>query len=97
MTIPNKLQLSERGLKSIASKLVDRNGFDPDFPDKQFGQMCRKLSVPFVPAKRYLITSDYKEFDWHWTKSGHQHMAQLIREVHEAYRAGTLSYSPSFS
>lgn len=96
VTIPNKLQLSDRGLSRIASKLSNKQDFDPDYPDHQFKALCQQLTIPFFPAKRYLRNSDYKEFDWHWTKSGHQHMAQLIREVHEAYRADTLSCSPSF-
>ena len=82
MTIPNKLQLSQSGLKQIVSKLSNAEGFDPDYPDKQFQDMCNRLSIPFLPAKNHLRLQDYKEFDWHWDKQGQRKISQLLSDIH---------------
>ena len=90
VTIPNKLQLSDRGVKSIISKLSDVDGFNPNYPDQQFSEICRRLTIPFFPAKRYLNLNDYKQYDWHWSKQGHQQISRLLYELHTAYESNTL-------
>lgn len=93
MTIPKKLQLSEDGVKSIASHLSSRDGFDADYPDQKFSELCLKLGVPFIAAKKHLHMSDYKEYDWHWTKEGHRTIAKLIAVLYGAHYSGDL-HSP---
>lgn len=94
LTIPNKLQLSEAGAERILSELPNKKGFDLDYPDRQFAEMCQKLAVPFLPAKKHLNLHDYKECDWHWTKKGHKRISQLLREFYGDFRAGSLQLAP---
>jgi len=88
MTIPKKHQLSECGVKKMASELEDTTGFDPDMPDKMFSEMCHEMELPFVAAKRHLNVEDYKEYDWHWTKQGHRRAAQLVADIYDGRKSG---------
>ncbi|WP_454062756.1 hypothetical protein [Candidatus Nitrospira salsa] len=90
VAIPNKLQLSERGVKSITSKLSNGYGFDPHYPDQQFSEMCHRLTIPFFSAKSYLQLNDYKQYDWHWAKQGHRQISSMLGDLYAAYASNTL-------
>jgi hypothetical protein len=85
MTIPNRSQLSPRGLKFLSSQHIDMEAFDPDFPDKQIGEICRACDVPFVAAKKHLDVHDYRERDTHWNGRGHRKIANLLGRLYQVY------------
>jgi hypothetical protein len=83
MTIPRKEQLMSNGIKKLQSYLSDqRNGFDPDFPDKQFEAICSKLGVKFIAAKKVLNADDYLEQDPHWNKKGNRKIARILNDIY---------------
>jgi hypothetical protein len=85
MTIPNKHQLSERGVAFLASHLANSTGLDPDYPDKRIAAICEQIGVRFVAAKKYLSPDDYKERDPHWNESGHRRIAALMASLYRDY------------
>jgi hypothetical protein len=82
VSIPDPSQLSESGLELLASRSRDIKRFDPDFPDRQIGAICRKWGVPFVAAKEHVDIGDYKEDDVHWNKQGHQRVSKLLSSLY---------------
>jgi hypothetical protein len=80
-TIPNKNQLSQRGLNLLRRQLHDAEGFDPDLPDRELQTICRKHGVTFLAGKAYLDASDYKDNDTHWNEQGNRRVAELIERV----------------
>jgi hypothetical protein len=89
VTIPNKNQLSQRGQKFLASYLGEINEFDADFPDQKIGEICRLWNIPFMPSKRVLEASDYKEYDTHWNEQGNKKIAKMLSHLYESFSSGT--------
>lgn len=85
VTIPDSSQLSQSSLELLASRSRDPKRFDPDFPDRQIGAICRKWSVPFVAAKEHLDIGDYKKRDAHWNEQGHQRISKLLSSLYHDY------------
>jgi hypothetical protein len=85
MTIPNRHQLSERGVAFLASHLPGSNRLDADYPDKRIGAICEQIGVRFVAAKKYLSPDDYKDRDPHWNESGHRRIAALMASLYRDY------------
>ena len=91
LTIPQKYQLSQQGLRTMAARLEKGKVFDPDFMDERFRRICHELSLPYIPARKYLQASDYKAYDFHWTRTGNRRIAQLLAELYRTYEVGDLS------
>jgi hypothetical protein len=85
ITIPNKNQLSQHGLRLLMRQLQDGEGFDPDLPDREIDTICRKHGIKFLAGKGYLDASDYKENDTHWNKQGNRRVAELIEHLYHDY------------
>ena len=88
LTIPRKTQMTQEGLKLIALQLADGKDFDPDLLDRKFAEMCHELSLPYLSARQYLQSPDYKTYDWHWTKEGHRRISKLLTDFHQTYASG---------
>ncbi len=96
MTIPNVNQLSQDGIEFLKSQKVemDKNLFDPDYPDKVIGEICQKQGVSFLASKKHLNSGDYKEFErFHWNEKGHHKIAKIIYNLYKSYVAGGLKPS----
>ena len=85
LTIPDPLTVSLRGVRRLFARGVDPTAFDPDLPDKQVGEICAKLGVPFVAGRNYLHASHYKTRDPHWNEMGHQQVASLLCTLYYDY------------
>ena len=92
MTIPSKNQLSPQSKKNIANHLVNvhANEINPDYPDQKIGDICKKLGVPFYPAKKFLNLQDCKIHDCHWTKRGNQRVAKFLSDIYDNYISGKM-------
>lgn len=97
LTIPQKKQLSPQGLRRLAASLKNDKDFDPNFMDERFHRICHELSLPYIPARKYLQARDYKSYDVHWTKTGHRRVAQLLSDLYSRYKSETLSSITSTS
>ena len=95
LTIPQKNQLSQKGLETMASRLEDEKDFDPDLLDRRFGEMCDKLSLPYLSASKYLHSRDYKTYDLHWTTGGHRRVATLLMDLHQRWNDGITKQNSS--
>lgn len=91
MTIPNKNQLTRDGLEFLMSHLVDADGFNPDRPDREIGEICRKHGIAFLAGKASLKAADYKENDTHWNERGNQHIAELLERLQRDCLAGKIA------
>jgi hypothetical protein len=85
ITIPNKNQLSSRGLKLLMRQLQDGEGLDPDLPDRALHSICLKYGIKFLAGKEHLDASDYKDNDYHWNEQGNRRVAELIEHVYHDY------------
>lgn len=85
MTIPKKHQLSLDGIKLIANRLRDKTQFHPEYLDDQFQIMCNQLNIGFVSLSKVLRLKDYRAFDWHWNKEGHQKVSRVLSDIFEQY------------
>lgn len=102
MTIPETTQLSRDGLRYLLSRGGDPKSFDPDFPDRKIGDICRTLGVPFIPGKSHLDVSHYKIYDPHWNERGHQRVSEVLSAFYRdfvleghRFQAGIESSGPS--
>lgn len=91
-TIPEKTQLSEAGRDFLLRHGGDPGTFDPDFPDRRIGEMCRQLGIRFRAGKADLSLAHYKAFDSHWNTLGHRRVGQILSEI---YRGSGLQNSPA--
>ncbi|HWO43255.1 MAG TPA: hypothetical protein VNO43_15740 [Candidatus Eisenbacteria bacterium] len=88
LTIPNKYQLTQRGLELLASYANGGPTIDPDLPDRSIEAICRRWDVPFIAGKKYLTFSDYKPDDTHWNKQGNTRIAELLARLYVEHRPG---------
>jgi hypothetical protein len=85
ITIPNKNQLSQPGLKRLMRQLQDGEGFDPDLPDREIDTICRKHGIRFLAGKEYLVAGNYQENDTHWNEQGNRRVAELVERLYHDY------------
>jgi hypothetical protein len=86
MTIPNVNQLSADGNRRLLAYGVNPESFDPAYPDRRIGEICKKQGVPFVPLMPRFVPSDYKEYErFHWNPSGHRKAAAAILEAWDTF------------
>jgi hypothetical protein len=83
MTIPSPLVLDEQGYTLLLSNAHDPGAVNPDFPDRQFAQICAEVGVEHVPLKRFLSRRHFKIRDDHWTEAGHRVVATVIDSIYE--------------
>jgi hypothetical protein len=84
-TIPNKNQLSQRGLNLLTKQLQNREEFDADRPDRELQAICRKLGIMFLAGKGHLSITDYKDNDTHWNEQGNRRVAALVDRLYNEY------------
>jgi hypothetical protein len=94
ITIPNKNQLSQRGLKLLMRQLQDGEGFDPDLPDREINTICRKHGIKFLAGKEYLEAGNYKENDTHWNEQGNRRVAELVEHLYHDYLLERVERTP---
>ena len=85
MTIPDITQISSRHMKLLKDRTPDPDTFDPDLPDQKIGEICRKLSIPFVPLKDHLKVDDHKKRDAHWNEKGHRRVSMVLEGIYRDY------------
>lgn len=86
VSIPDTTQLSPEGWQFLLSRGgIDPKVFDPYFPDHSMQDICKRLDVPFVPARNYLDVGDHKGRDCHWNQRGHRRIAELLTALYEEY------------
>jgi peptidoglycan/LPS O-acetylase OafA/YrhL len=77
--------------------LQDSDRFDLDQPQRLAIQLCEKLSIPYTdlrePLRRVAAKAPYQPRNMHWTKVGHQVVAQYITEYLLNYRYLTANKS----
>jgi hypothetical protein len=95
LAIPEKRQLTPQGLQTLAARVENGKDFDPDLMDERFRRICHGLSLPYLPARKYLQAEDYKTFDYHWTRTGHRRIGRLLSELYRTYESGHLSSTTS--
>jgi len=79
MSIPEKIQFSDRAMKRYLPPGTDSKSRDPDFPDQQMEKICKELGIPFIAVKKHLNLSHYKEHDCHWNEAGYRRVAEILR------------------
>jgi hypothetical protein len=94
ITIPNKNQLSQAGLKLLMRQLQDGDGFDPDLPDRAISDICRKHGIKFLAGKEYLEAGNYKDNDTHWNEQGNRRMAELVEHLYHDYLLTEVEWTP---
>jgi hypothetical protein len=82
ITIPNKNQLSQRGLNLLMRQLQDGEGFAPDLPDREINAICRQHGIEFLAGKGHLEAGDYKENDTHWNEQGNRRVVALVEQLY---------------
>jgi hypothetical protein len=89
VSIPTPFALTPTAVEEARQKWKGVREIDPEFPDQELRAICAKLGVPFVALMCSFVREDYKERDDHWTESGHQKVATLLRELcqHETISA----------
>jgi hypothetical protein len=88
-TIPSPSALGARAFR-LKRYSEQPELFDPGFPDKQIGELCRAHGIPFVAGARHLSLSDYNRPDDHWTRRGHRRMAEVLRRIHDEHTRGVM-------
>jgi hypothetical protein len=90
MSIPDVMQLSQKGLEFLASRSGDAQSFDPDFPDRQIAAACGKLGVAFIAGRQFLTLDHHQERDIHWNARGHQEIHKMLARLHQDYLQGNM-------
>jgi hypothetical protein len=91
VTIPHPLQLTPRGLESLAAMSGAESRFDGNLPDRRIAGICHSLQVSFVSGRTRLSRRDYKRREGiHWNERGHRRIANLLQELVAGYRSGAL-------
>jgi len=85
LTIPDSAQLSPDGLERLRTHSSNPNTFDPGLPDERLLEICSKLGVTLVAGREYLTRADYHRVDRHWNERGHQRIAEILRNLHQAH------------
>jgi hypothetical protein len=86
LTIPCPYTLSQSGLKYFPNPQV----IDPELPDREIREICRKWRVPLVAGKDFLSEHDYKGHDDHWNERGHRRVAQALERLYRNHLSGAL-------
>ena len=79
-TIPDKDQLTEHGIKRLNRFVNGSFTFDPEYPDKQFANMCEEMNIRLISGYKHLTMQDYKERDGHWNDRGNRKVANIIQD-----------------
>jgi hypothetical protein len=82
LTIPDKRQLTQKGIGEFTRRLNGDDSYNADLPDNRFKEVCEKLNIPVISGKEYLTIDDYKVRDGHWNKKGNQKIAGLIKDFY---------------
>lgn len=81
--VPDRVQLTRRGRAKLARLAPRGQEFDVHRPDKQLGEICRRLDIPFVPLSAQLTARDYLVHDIHWRRSGHRKVGAVLKRLHQ--------------
>ena len=91
VTIPHSMQLTDSGRREMAAVSGAPSAFDAGLPDRRIAESCRRWGVPLVIGMQHLSRADYKRREGiHWNQSGHQRIAQLLKQLHASFVAGHL-------
>jgi hypothetical protein len=91
VTIPHPMQLTAKGLATLAARSGKPQLSDADLPDRRIAESCSRHGVPLIKGKQWLIRSDYKYREGiHWNRRGHRRMASVLERLLESSRAGRL-------
>jgi len=93
LTLPSPMTLSRRGLEQLSLHSAHPPSIDPYLPDKEIGNICRKLGVPFVAGKDFLSVKDYKRYNDHWNERGHQRVAEILHRYYREYISGKMQWT----
>lgn len=69
-------------------------GFEPDYPDRQLGEICSRLGLPFVPLRGTLTLDHFKPHDDHWTEQGHRCVAGVLERLYHGEPRHAAAESP---
>lgn len=91
VTIPHSTQLTESGRAELASLSGSPARCDAGLPDRRIAEACGRYAVPMVAAKERLGRGEYKRREGiHWSARGHRRIADLLAELYDAFRSGSL-------
>jgi len=85
MGVPGQIEVSQA--KHISyypynESLTDTTKFNFNRPLKIFNELCLKNNIPYLDTKDFLKTHPsqplYFEESWHWNKTGHKAIAELL-------------------
>lgn len=82
VSIPSKNMLLKEDMQKLTRLLPRDRTFDPDYPDRELSEICRRLNVDFVAGKNHLNGRDYRAAESHWNRKGHQKVARLLAMLH---------------
>jgi hypothetical protein len=85
MTVPNLAQFNAAYWRKEVSRFGDPGLFDPNRPDKEFAEICKRLTVPFVAGSKHLQWQDHILEDGHWNADGHKRVAEILGELYTTH------------
>jgi hypothetical protein len=89
VTIPHPMQLSARGLATLAALSGNRERCDENLPDRRIAELCRKHDVTMVAGRDHLSAADYKRREGvHWNERGHRRMARVLERLYASFVSG---------
>jgi hypothetical protein len=91
VTIPHPMQLTKRGISTLAALSGAPALCDENLPDRTIAESCRRHAVPMVAAKDHLSRVHYKRREGiHWNDRGHRRMAEVLQDLHTSFKSGAL-------
>jgi hypothetical protein len=88
VSAPHVLQLGSA--EDLRRRAPEPAAFDVHLPDERLGQICRDLSIDFVPLRDRLAPRHYLAADRHWNAEGHRVFAETLAVLAESRRRRTL-------
>lgn len=87
VAIPSPAAFDSAFITEAQKKFPAVKDFDAAYPDRRLHKICDRLGVPFVSLRSSVVRTDYHERDDHWTESGHQKVATLLRDLYQDHAA----------
>lgn len=94
-TVPQPRYLSSAGGRPREGTVGPGQAIGSEIPDAAFTRICEGLDIPLVNGSTVLNRKHFRLHDDHWTREGHQRVAEVIAELYREVGTARRVSSPA--
>ncbi|MDP2584201.1 MAG: hypothetical protein Q8W47_08985, partial [Candidatus Palauibacterales bacterium] len=82
LTVPELSPVARSEIEAALAAGSSREAFDEVRLERDVERSCQRLTVPVVQLREHLAAGDYLQRDYHWSRSGHRKVAEILEALH---------------